>query len=111
MRSVEKDETGNGEDMAAALTQSRQVKAEAEQLVETLQHARVEWEALLRQEMKHRPYTTLALAAGVGYVIGGGLAPGVVRSLVGTGSRLAIGVLLQRLLATPALDSTDAGTE
>lgn len=106
--------TGNGhdeQDAAVALDHSRQAKAEVEHLAETIRLASSEWEAVLRQRFRERPYATLAVAVGVGYVIGGGLAPGLLRSLAGTGSRLALGVALQRLMAGTGLDATPESME
>jgi hypothetical protein len=104
------NESGNGH-AQSALSHSRQARAEAEHLAETLRLARGEWEQLLRQQLKERPYAALAVAVGVGYVIGGGLAPRIVHTLASSGSRLALGVLLQRVLATSNLDADQGATE
>ena len=54
--------------------------------------------ALLREHMEGRPYQTLAVAAGVGFVLGGGLWNHLVRSLVNVGARLAITAAATTLL-------------
>lgn len=107
----EKEVMGNGHDLTAALSESHRARMEAERLVEAIRRARVEWQSLLRQRCRQQPYATLAVAVGVGYVVGGGLAPGLIRSLAGAGSRLALGMLMQRLLAVPTMDSNQFETE
>lgn len=112
MPSAEVDETmTNGNDLSVAWNESRHAKAEADRLAEALRRARAEWEDLLRHRLKERPYATIAVAVGLGYVVGGGLAPGVIRSVVGIGGRMAAGILMQRLLAAPLDGSTLTETE
>ena len=55
------------------------------------------WQALLRERLERRPYATLAVAAGVGYVLGGGVPTALVRALVGIGGRLAVEHAIARL--------------
>jgi len=56
------------------------------------------WQSLLRDRLERQPYATLAVAAGVGYVLGGGLPTAVVRVLIGVGGRLVV----ERVLAQVA---------
>jgi hypothetical protein len=84
--------------MAAAVSESYRAKHEAEELTASLRRARVEWEETLRDRFRRHPYATLATAVGVGYVVGGGLVPGLVRPVVGAGSRIALGLFLQNVL-------------
>ena len=53
--------------------------------------------SLLRDRLERQPYATLAVAAGVGYVLGGGLPTAVVRVLIGVGGRLAVERVLAQL--------------
>lgn len=73
----------------------------------------------LNQRMREHPYGTLALAAGIGYILGGGLFSGLTRRLVGRtlriGLRLAVVPLLrdQLLMLMPGghtLSSSEEGT-
>ncbi len=48
----------------------------------------------LRQEVQAAPYRTLGLALAAGYVLGGGLTPGLVRLLIMTGGRAMAGNVL-----------------
>lgn len=88
----------NDASVSSAMSESRHAKEEAEQLAAALRRARTEWEEALRERFRRRPYATLATAAGVGYVLGGGLVPGLLRPLAGAGTRIAFGLLLQSIL-------------
>jgi hypothetical protein len=85
--------------MSSALSESRHVKEDAERLAAAVRRARIEWQETLRERFRRRPYATIATAVGIGYVIGGGLVPGLLRPLAGAGGRIAVGLLLQRLLS------------
>jgi hypothetical protein len=52
--------------------------------------------AFLHDRMRRRPYGTIAAAAGVGYVLGGGLSPAAVRLLISAGGRVAFEMFLHR---------------
>jgi hypothetical protein len=54
-------------------------------------------EGVLRERMRKQPYGTIAAAAGVGYVLGGGLSPSAVRLLFAAGGRLAVEAFLHQL--------------
>jgi hypothetical protein len=92
--------------MAAAVSESYRAKHEAEELTASLRRARVEWEETLRDRFRQHPYATLAAAVGVGYVVGGGLVPGILRPIVGAGGRLALSLFLQNVL-TGALEGNE----
>ena len=106
---MESANTGNGKTFDAAWTESRHAKEEADRLAHALRRARVEWEDVLRGTMGQQPYATLAVAAGVGFVLGGGLAPGLVRTLFGTGTRMALGLALERLFTNVGSDAFNRG--
>jgi len=67
------------------------------------------WQELLAEELERRPYATLAVAAGVGYVLGGGLPTTLIRALIGFGGRLAIERALAQL-AVPASSRRESST-
>lgn len=52
----------------------------------------------LRREMEEHPYRTLGIAAGVGYVLGGGLFTGFTRRAMGIGARILLLPLAQATL-------------
>jgi hypothetical protein len=47
--------------------------------------------SFLRQEVQAAPYRTLGIALAAGYVLGGGLTPGLVRLLIMTSGRAMAG--------------------
>ena len=56
----------------------------------------------LGRQLQEHPYRTLLLAAGVGYVIGGGLFTPLTRHLLGVGMRVAVLPALQSSLLAQA---------
>jgi hypothetical protein len=50
----------------------------------------------LQLRVKESPLLTFAVAGALGYVLGGGLTPGVLARLVGAGVRIAIALRVQR---------------
>lgn len=54
--------------------------------------------AALRTHLAERPYTTLAVVAGVGFVVAGGLAAPATRSVAQMGVRLAVAALARKLV-------------
>jgi hypothetical protein len=84
--------------------QSKRVRADVEGLVSALFEARGEWESQLRDRLKERPYVGLATAAGLGYVLGAGVSPRLVRTVFGLGSRIALAAMMRRL-ATPLTEA------
>lgn len=72
------------------LEQGKRVRADVAALAGTVRQVTRGWEAVLRDRLEQRPYATLAVAAGVGYVLGGGIPSGLVRLVLGIGSRLAV---------------------
>jgi len=96
------EEHANEQDVpgvARVLEQSRRVRADVEGLVSAVFEARSEWESELRERLTQRPYVSLATAAGLGYVLGAGLSPGLIRAAFGLGSRVAFAVMVRRLAA------------
>jgi hypothetical protein len=77
--------------------QSRRVREDVQELVSALFEARSELENTLRERLTARPYLGLAAAAGVGYVLGAGISPGLVRGAVGIGGRIAFAIMMRRL--------------
>jgi hypothetical protein len=78
---------------------SRRLGEDFVALAEEALHVALGWRALLRRRLERRPYATLAVAAGVGYVLGGGVPSTVVRTLIGVGGRIAVEHAIARLWA------------
>ncbi len=47
-------------------------------------------QSLARDQLRRQPYVAIAVAAGIGYVLGGGLPRGVLRSLLAVGGRAVL---------------------
>ncbi len=84
---------------AQIFERGREVWQDARGLASTVEEAFDEIQEYLREQVDARPYVALSAAAGVGYVLGGGLPSRVTRLLVGWGSRLALTMAVQRLTA------------
>lgn len=54
--------------------------------------------AVVRRQLEEHPVATLGVAAGVGFVLAGGLASPAAKTLVKTGARIAVGVALRQLV-------------
>src|SRR5579871_3022746 len=57
-------------------------------------------DAFATEQARERPYVFLGAAAGIGFVLGGGLASRLGATLLGMGSRLAASRLLEELTTT-----------
>ncbi|MEO8603694.1 MAG: hypothetical protein ABI629_14065 [bacterium] len=71
------------------LDETARIGGDLTKLAETGQRAVRGWQRYLRQRVDEQPYATVVVAAGLGYVLGGGLPVSLVRIAVGIGSRLA----------------------
>jgi hypothetical protein len=99
------DQNRNGRNRGTArdlFEQSERVRDDLLALVEAATHLTRGWQALVRNRMEQRPYATLAAAAGVGYVLGGGVPTMLMRVLAGIGGRMAV----ERLFAEVVADHT-----
>lgn len=79
------------------LEQGQRVREDIAQFGDAARQAVSGWESVLRDRMRSQPYATLAVAAGVGYVLGGGMPPFVLRALLGFGGRVAIDNFIAQL--------------
>jgi hypothetical protein len=81
---------GEGPSARELLQQSQRVREDLIALAGAAGHVARGWQALVRAQLDRQPYTTLAVATGVGYVLGGGVPTAVVRALAGLAGRLAV---------------------
>lgn len=79
--------------------QSRKVRDDLEELASTVMAARSEWETTLREHLTAHPYAGLAAAAGLGYVLGAGVSPALLRTIFGLGTRIALAMVVRELTA------------
>lgn len=69
--------------------QGRQVQHDAEALIASLRETSTGVQDFLAIQVEQRPYSTLGMAAGVGYLLGGGLSSRLTVLLLGAGWRVA----------------------
>jgi hypothetical protein len=83
---------GNGHDnsMADLSRQARRLTSELSEMGGTMSEIVTDCRALAREQLQRQPYVVLAIAAGVGYVLGGGLPGGIVRRMLMLGGRVAL---------------------
>jgi hypothetical protein len=96
-----------GQKGTEALGDFRHLAGEASRLADEAQSAAQQLERYLVEQMRSRPYRTLLIAAGAGYVLGGGLASSLTRELARTGLRSIAPSLLTSLFLNP----TDANRD
>src|SRR5262245_52406569 len=92
-RSFAGETTGrNGADrsMADLSRNARRLSSELNELSGTVQELAEGCSAVAREQLKRQPYVVLAVAAGIGYVLGGGLPRGVIGRLLFLGGRVAL---------------------
>jgi len=85
--------SGNG----SLADRREQMTRDAQALMTDLRDAAEGIEEYVRRQLEERPYTTLAIAGGAGYIIGGGLATRVNRMAVGLASRIFIGLMAREI--------------
>jgi len=57
-------------------------------------------DAFATEQARERPYVFLGVAAGIGFVLGGGLASRLGSTMLGVGSRLAVSRVLEEITTT-----------
>jgi hypothetical protein len=75
----------------------RQIRHDAEALVATLRDTTDGVQRYLIKQVEQRPLRTLGMAAGVGYLLGGGLSSRLTVFLLGAGVRVATAVVAREL--------------
>ena len=98
---------GNGATPSARdlLAESQRLRSDVAALAGAVRHVTHGWEEVLRDRLDRRPYSTLAAAAGIGYVLGGGLPTAFLRVLLGVGGRIAFERALNRFADLQTSDS------
>ena len=77
----------------------RQIHHDAHALAAAVQEAAHDLERYLSEQVEERPYAALGVAAGVGYVLGGGLRSRLTTVLLGAATRLAMALAARELAA------------
>lgn len=84
----------------------REIQHDVQTLAAAVQDAADDLERFVTAQVEARPYTTLGVAAGVGYVLGGGLRLRLTRVLLGTATRLAMALATRELAARLSPDAS-----
>ena len=87
------------EDALSLADHCRQISHDAHALAAAVHEGSAELEHYLTEQVEERPYVTLGIAAGVGYVLGGGLRSRWTAALLGAAGRVAIAVAVRELAA------------
>lgn len=84
--------TGSNRDTATRELheQTQRVREDLAEFGESARKTMSQWEDVLREQLTRHPYGVLGAAAAVGYVLGGGVPPLVVRALFGAFGRVAL---------------------
>jgi hypothetical protein len=77
----------------------RQIHHDAHALAAAVREATDDLERYLTEHVEQRPYTILGVAAGVGYVLGGGLRSRLTAVLLGAATRFAMALAARELAA------------
>ena len=102
----ETENSGNGASRGAAPPSQeapslsdygRQIQHDAAALTATVQEATTGLESHLTAQVTRHPYGTLGVAAGIGYVLGGGLSSRLTVALFGAATRLAMALAAREL--------------
>jgi ElaB/YqjD/DUF883 family membrane-anchored ribosome-binding protein len=75
----------------------RQIQGDAQKLVSHVQEASGELQTYIQESVRERPMTTLAAAAGVGFLLGGGLSSRLTVLMLGLGTRFAMAVAAREM--------------
>ena len=75
----------------------RQIHHDAATLAAEVRGTTADLERYLTDQVKRRPYSTLGVAAGIGYVLGGGLSSRLTVVLLGAATRLATALAVREL--------------
>jgi hypothetical protein len=78
---------------------ARQIRKDATTLATEVRDTSADLEQYLNEQLKQHPYATLGVAAGLGYILGGGLRSKMTMVLLGLGTRLATTMVTQELAA------------
>ena len=82
----------------------RQIHHDAEALAAAVRDATDGVQRYLTAQVEQRPFSTLGVAAGVGYVLGGGLSSRLTVVLLGGATRVAMALVARELAARLSSD-------
>ena len=74
-----------------------EVRENADDLAESFSDTLDDVKQFARKQTRQRPYAALGMAAGVGFILGGGLTVRVGSTLLGIGARVALNTVLREV--------------
>ena len=89
--------SNGGPDARSLGDHCRQINQDAHELAAAVHDATDALEGYLKEQVHRQPYVTLGVAAGVGYVLGGGLRSRLTAVLLGAATRVALAVAAREL--------------
>ena len=101
-----RNQVSNGADNAAKSAQrgaqsimnsGRQIQGDVQQLAGHVQETTNELTTLITEQVRERPYTVLATAAGIGYLLGGGLSSKLTLMAFGVATRFAMAMAAKEM--------------
>jgi len=90
-------DTSPGRDARELGDHCREIYHDAHALAAAVQDATNDLERYLTERVDRQPYVTLGVAAGVGYVLGGGLRSRLTAVVLGAAARVALAVATREL--------------
>ncbi|HYB99912.1 MAG TPA: hypothetical protein VEC57_12345 [Candidatus Limnocylindrales bacterium] len=81
----------------AILNSGRQIQGDVQQLATHVQETTNELTQVITDQMRQRPYTVLATAAGIGYLLGGGLSSRLTLLAFGMATRFAMAMAAREM--------------
>ncbi|MGD9763137.1 MAG: hypothetical protein AB7V27_05460 [Candidatus Binatia bacterium] len=72
------------------IEQVLRMRSDMKSFSSTARRALEDGDGILRETLREHPYRTIAVAAGIGYVLGGGLPISLIRTALAIGGRFAI---------------------
>jgi ElaB/YqjD/DUF883 family membrane-anchored ribosome-binding protein len=88
---------GNGQDVRALADHGRRIQHDAEALAAHVRDATSSVQDYLTAQVEQRPLTTLSVAAGLGYLLGGGLSSKLTVLMLGAATRLGAAVIAREV--------------
>ena len=102
-RNTEQGQSPRPAPLDSLYAQGRMVKQDAAALVTSMQESAQLFNCYVAEQVELRPHTTLGVAAGLGYLLGGGLANRVTGAALGTAYKLALALAARELSARLAI--------
>lgn len=88
---------------------TQEAKEEAQMLASSLGELSQDLSSYLQEQVRTRPWAVLGVAAGVGYLLGGGIPSRITRAGMSMAARMSMGVLMRQLMEGQGLAFMGSG--